>query len=59
MTKIDLKQFSFNKKSIFRGGQPLYACPGIITGSALGQAQSLAQGQAEGLVKGQAKAHLR
>ena len=45
----------FFQKTNFRGGRPLYACPGLITGPALGRAQRLALGQAEGLALGQAK----
>ena len=48
MTIIILKH-AFQLKSNFRGGRPLCAYPGLITGQALGRAQGLALGRAERL----------
>ena len=45
MTKIDLKQ-CFSIKVDFRGGRPLYAYSGILTGPALGRALRQAEGLA-------------
>ena len=42
-------------KDDFRGGPPLYACPGLITGPALVWSQGMDFGQAEGLALGQAQ----
>ena len=43
MAKIDLKE-RFSIKIDFRGGRPLYAYTGLVTGPALGRAQGLNSG---------------
>ena len=58
MTNICLKQ-CFLENVDFRGGRPLNAYPGLITGPALSRAKGLAEGQVEGLAKSYTKDHLR